>query len=90
MSVPEMGFTKLSLRSGERLIRNHRGMFRTLCHALGGSSLHLVSGLLRSIFRRALGLQCFGVENAVMPKAAIGQRLRIVLKSIGRRFGPRV
>ncbi len=70
-----MEFAKLSLRLSRALVCNHRGIFRTLCHGLGGSGLHLVSGLLRSVFRRALGLQGFGVENAIMPKAAIGQRL---------------
>jgi len=86
MSVPEMGIHQADLTFAKRLVCNHRGIFRTLCHALGGSGLHLVSGLLRSIFRRALGLQRFRVENAVMPKAAIGQRLRVIFKSIGRRF----
>src|SRR5271165_1287716 len=82
------GFTlepwiKQSVRwSGRRLHLRHA--FRRL---LGLHAIPRSAGLLRRILRSALGLQSLGMKDAIAPKAAVRQRLRIVLESIRRRFG---
>src|SRR5258708_27617723 len=58
-----------------------------LRHALGRLGLHLVARPLWGILRCALCLQSLSVEDAIVTKAAVGERLRVVLESIGRRVG---
>src|SRR5579859_1223103 len=65
------------------LVRHRRRTSRLrLRHTLRRiSCLHAVgrcSRLLRSIFRRALGLQSLGMEHAIVIEAPVGQRLGIV------------
>src|ERR1700683_1024280 len=59
-----------------------------LRHALRWLGLHLVARRTRRIRRGALGLQGLGVEDAIAPEVTIGERLRVIFESIGRRFGP--
>src|ERR1700675_2675083 len=74
-------------KEGELVRHPTRSGTLVLRHALTGFSGRSGSGL-RRILRRALGLQLLGVKNAIAPEFAIGQGLRVVLKSVGRGFGP--
>ena len=74
-STPRRG----SLARPDEGVRAHVALHGGLC-----------ARLLGCVFRRALGLQLFGVEDAVAAKAAIGQSLGVIFKSIRRRFGPAV
>ena len=58
-----------------------------LRHALAGSAAGVLPAAFGRVLRGALGLQLLGVEDAVASETAIGQRLRVVLKSVGRSFG---
>ena len=74
-------------KEGELVRHPIRSGTLVLRHALAGLSGRSGSGL-RRVLRRALGLQLLGVENAIAPEFAIGQGLRVVLKSVGWGFGP--
>src|SRR5271165_4009529 len=63
-----------------------RCQLRLLCVALGGRSSTRLAGLLGRILGSALGLNIGSVEDAVVSVLTFGQRLRVVLEGIGRRF----
>src|SRR5205807_2021399 len=60
---------------------------RFLLRIDGSHAVALLSALLGRVFRGALCLQAFGMKDAVVPEAAVGESLRIVLKRVRRSFG---
>src|SRR5271169_1035351 len=60
-----------------------RTILGALCRRCGCSRLLVLGRVLGG----ALGLQHLGVEDAVVPVAALGQRLGVVHEGVGRRLG---